>query len=261
MTLTDLVALVRDATTEVWAGRGLGAPPVEIDLHRPRDPARGGYTTAVALRTARRVGVESRTLAGWLADDLGRRAGIATAEVAGPGFVNLRLADGARTSVVGRILTEGQRYGLDGVPRPGGVGPGGVDSGGVDSGGVGPGGADRGGELDEVRYAHARCASLGRHAAELGVTPGAGDHRSLDHAVERALTALLAEFPGTRHPRRHLGVLTEAFHRFDAARRVLPVGDEPTTEAHRARLSLTLATRQVLANGLRSLGVDAPERM
>lgn len=247
MTPTDLVALVRDATTEVWTGRGLGAPPVEIDLDRPRDPARGDYTTAVALRSARRAGVEPRALAGWLAEDLGRRPGIATAEVAGPGFVNLRLSVAARASVIARIAAEGERYGLDGAPD-------GPRRNAPDLG------DPRGGELDEARYAHARCAALGRHAADLGVTAGI-DHRPLDHPAERELAALLAEFPGARSPRGHLASLTEAFHRFDAARRVLPMGDEPTTEAHRARVALVGASRQVLANGLRRLGADAPERM
>lgn len=247
MTPTDLVALVRDATTEVWTGRGLGAPPVEIDLDRPRDPARGDYTTAVALRSARRAGVEPRALAGWLAEDLGRRPGIAAAEVSGPGFVNLRLSVAARASAIARVAAEGERYGLDRAP----AGPGRDDP---------DLGDPRGTELDEARYAHARCAALGRHAADLGVTAGT-DHRPLDHPAERELAALLAEFPGTRSPRGHLASLTEAFHRFDAARRVLPMGDEPTTEAHRARVALVGATRQVLANGLRRLGADAPERM
>jgi arginyl-tRNA synthetase len=248
VTPTDLVALVRDATTEVWTGRGLGAPPVEIDLDRPRDPARGDYTTAVALRSARRAGVEPRALAGWLAEDLGRRPGIAAAEVAGPGFVNLRLSVAARASVIARIAAEGERYGLGRAP----------DGPRRNEPDPGEGAAD--GELQEARYAHARCAALGRHAADLGVTAGT-DHRSLDHPAERELAALLAEFPGARSPRGHLASLTEAFHRFDAARRVLPLGDQPTTEAHRARVALVGATRQVLANGLRRLGADAPERM
>jgi arginyl-tRNA synthetase len=42
---------------------------------------------------------------------------------------------------------------------------------------------------------------------------------------------------------------------------VLPMGDEDTTELHRARLALCAAARQVLANGLGMLGVSAPERM
>ena len=42
---------------------------------------------------------------------------------------------------------------------------------------------------------------------------------------------------------------------------MLPRGDEEVTDLHRARLWLVEATRIVLANGLRLLGVSAPERM
>ena len=43
--------------------------------------------------------------------------------------------------------------------------------------------------------------------------------------------------------------------------RMLPVGDEPVTPTNEARLVLVHAVRTVLANGLRLLGVSAPERM
>jgi arginyl-tRNA synthetase len=39
------------------------------------------------------------------------------------------------------------------------------------------------------------------------------------------------------------------------------MGDEEVTDVHLARLALVAATRMVLANGLRMLGVTAPERM
>jgi arginyl-tRNA synthetase len=42
---------------------------------------------------------------------------------------------------------------------------------------------------------------------------------------------------------------------------VLPLGDEVTSDLHRARLWLVEATRVVIANGLGLLGVSAPERM
>ena len=60
---------------------------------------------------------------------------------------------------------------------------------------------------------------------------------------------------------RYLEELAGAYHRFYDSCRVLPLGDEPTGELHRARLALCMATRQVLANGLGLLGVTAPERM
>jgi arginyl-tRNA synthetase len=121
-----------------------------------------------------------------------------------------------------------------------------------------------------VQYAHARLASLARGAADLGVTPGTA-YGLLDHPREGDLIRTLGEFPTVvasaaelREPHRvarYLEALASAYHKFYDACRVLPMGDEETTELHRARLALCDAARQVLANGLGMLGVSAPERM
>jgi arginyl-tRNA synthetase len=121
-----------------------------------------------------------------------------------------------------------------------------------------------------VQYAHARLASLARNAADLGVTPGT-EYGLLVHPREGDLIRTLGEFPTVvaaaaelREPHRvarYLESLASAYHKFYDTCRVLPMGDEETTELHRARLSLCDAARQVLANGLGMLGVTAPERM
>jgi len=121
-----------------------------------------------------------------------------------------------------------------------------------------------------VQYAHARLASLARNAADLGVTPGT-EYGLLEHPREGDLIRTLGEFPTVvasaaelREPHRvarYLEALASAYHKFYDACRVLPMGDEETTELHRARLALCDAARQVLANGLGMLGVSAPERM
>jgi arginyl-tRNA synthetase len=121
-----------------------------------------------------------------------------------------------------------------------------------------------------VQYAHARLASLARNAADLGVTPGT-EYGLLEHPREGDLIRTLGEFPTVvasaaelREPHRvarYLEALASAYHKFYDACRVLPMGDEDTTELHRARLALCAAARQVLANGLGMLGVSAPERM
>ena len=121
-----------------------------------------------------------------------------------------------------------------------------------------------------VQYAHARVASLLRNAADLGVV--ASSHPELlIHDKEGELLRALAEFPRVikaaaelREPHRvarYLEELAGTYHRFYDSCRVLPRGDEETSDLHRARLLLADATRIVLANGLRLLGVSAPERM
>ncbi|GEL18925.1 arginine--tRNA ligase [Pseudonocardia asaccharolytica] len=113
MTPDALAALVRVAAQDVLANRGLdvSALPADVGVERPRNPEHGDYATNVAMRTAKKAGVSPRELAGWLAEDLAARPGIASAEVAGPGFLNLRLAADAQGALVGDVIAAGAAYG------------------------------------------------------------------------------------------------------------------------------------------------------
>lgn len=122
-----------------------------------------------------------------------------------------------------------------------------------------------------VQYAHARLCSLARNAADLGVTTEAADLALLVEDREGALIRTIGEFPRVvasaadlREPHRvarYLEELAGAYHRFYDTCRVLPMGDEEAGPLHAARLALSTATRQTLANGLRLIGVTAPEKM
>lgn len=122
-----------------------------------------------------------------------------------------------------------------------------------------------------VQYAHARLCSLARNAADLGVTIDGADLALLVEDREGALIRTIGEFPGVvasaadlREPHRvarYLEELAGAYHRFYDTCRVLPMGDEEAGPLHAARLALSAATRQTLANGLRLIGVSAPEKM
>ncbi|MFG1785370.1 arginine--tRNA ligase [Rhodococcus oryzae] len=122
-----------------------------------------------------------------------------------------------------------------------------------------------------VQYAHARLASLGRNAAELGISTENPKLELLTHDREGDLIRTIGEYPRVvaaaaelREPHRiarYMEELAGTYHRFYTDCRVLPQGDEPAGDLHTARLALCAATRQVLANGLAVLGVSAPERM
>ncbi len=122
-----------------------------------------------------------------------------------------------------------------------------------------------------VQYAHARTHSVARNASGSGVDRGAFEASLLDHETESILLGILAEYPRLlrqaaelREPHRvarYVEELAGAYHRWYDSCRVTPVGDEPVGDVHRTRLWLNDAVGQVLRNGLRLLGVSAPERM
>ena len=121
-----------------------------------------------------------------------------------------------------------------------------------------------------VEYAHARICSLLRTLAEEGVTVPAQadvDMSLLKGETEQALIKQIAQFCeeiklaardyDPSHINRYLQELAGCFHRFYNACRIK--GEEPAVQA--ARLKLADDTRVVLKNGLKLIGVDAPEKM
>lgn len=124
-----------------------------------------------------------------------------------------------------------------------------------------------------LQYAHARICSVLKQAEEKGfAVPSAAEALKVDLSPltadsEFALMNLLNKFPAMlafsanelapHTVGNYLKELAAAFHSFYNDQRVL-VDDE---SVRLARLTLLLATRQVLQNGLAILGVSAPERM
>src|SRR5437764_10418728 len=97
----------------VRAARSLGAPDdIEPLLERPRDPAFGDWATNLAMVLAKPLGRKPRELAQQLIDTLDRSAaGISSAEIAGPGFINFRI-DAARVAQgIASIVQLGTEYG------------------------------------------------------------------------------------------------------------------------------------------------------
>jgi len=72
---------------------GLFEGDIQVDLEKPRDRSHGDLSSNVAMVCAKRLGRNPRELAGELAANLSfDRAVIASVEIAGPGFINFRLA-------------------------------------------------------------------------------------------------------------------------------------------------------------------------
>ncbi|MGW2011605.1 ArgS-related anticodon-binding protein NrtL [Streptomyces nigrescens] len=353
--------------------------PARIVVQPPPRPGCGDYASNVALQLARQAGRPAREVAEILRKRLIGSAGITRVEIAGPGFLNFTLGDGAQAALVREVLAQGDGYGDRSVRSARGVGAGdvagpgsspdrepGPDSGpdrepdpGPDRGpdpdpGPAPSARDvvvaevlariqaaagvaavGGGQVapvatppdltaliarlgvDEARwvllrpaaqdpvrvperpvqresnprfrvqYAAARARALGRYAQELGFGSEPGDvgapargeavgEGPSDGSVSAAQNlqtfhTLLATYPSAietaarlRAPDRvvrHLEATADAFFRWHDACPPLPVGEQKPLAVHRARLALAEAGGTVLANGLRLLGISAPEHL
>ncbi|MCG2840250.1 arginine--tRNA ligase [Sandaracinobacter sp. RS1-74] len=101
----QVAALVAEGTIPAEAA---GAA---IVLEPPRDASHGDLATNAALALAKPARMNPRELATLIGLKLARHPEIATAEVAGPGFINLTLEEGVWRSELARILSEGPDYG------------------------------------------------------------------------------------------------------------------------------------------------------
>ncbi|BBX29964.1 arginine--tRNA ligase [Mycolicibacterium alvei] len=113
MTPADLAELLKATAAAVLTEHDLdtAALPDTVTVERPRNLEHGDYATNLALQLGKKVGVNPRELAGWLATALAAADGISAAEVAGPGFVNLRIEASAQGVIVTNVLDAGAAYG------------------------------------------------------------------------------------------------------------------------------------------------------
>nr|AAD32590.1 arginyl-tRNA synthetase [Mycolicibacterium smegmatis MC2 155] len=113
MTPADLAELLKATAAAVLTEHDLdvAALPATVTVERPRNPEHGDYATNLALQLGKKVGVNPRELAGWLATALTAADGIAVAEVAGPGFVNLRIEASAQGVIITNVLAAEGSYG------------------------------------------------------------------------------------------------------------------------------------------------------
>lgn len=113
MTPADLATLIKETATKVMADHDLDSSvlPETVTVERPRNPEHGDYATNVALQVAKKAGAHPRELGGWLAAALADDEAISEADIAGPGFINIRLAADAQGEIVAQILRAGTKYG------------------------------------------------------------------------------------------------------------------------------------------------------
>lgn len=93
----------------------LGVQDATVILTRPKDPSHGDYASNVALTLAKRLRRSPADIARDISEAVmaqeGAKGVVGTIEIAGPGFINVRLAQGALGGILSEILTNGEAYG------------------------------------------------------------------------------------------------------------------------------------------------------
>ena len=113
MTPAQLADVVMAAAVAVLTDRGLDRSvlPAEAGVERPRNPGHGDYASNLALRVAGKAGLPPRVMAQAIAEKLTGDPAIQSVEIAGPGFLNIRLVPAAAGTVAGAVIEQGDAYG------------------------------------------------------------------------------------------------------------------------------------------------------
>lgn len=245
MTPELLHAALERASATVRAARGFApTPPPDFFVRRPSSSEHGDWTSNLALCDT--LG-DPRRSAAEIAALIRAENGVACAEVAGPGFINITLTATGRSRAAVDIADTGQGF----LPGP-----------------------EMSAAAEDVRHiqlAHAAAQRANRRAIAAGVDPAGFDADTLVHVTEVVLLNALAQSrnglsraldSGDVHTFLDtLSAVVDAFEDWIAVCVVTPTIDAEISRVHASRLLLVRAAITVLAAGLRHLGASAPERM
>ena len=177
-----LIEMLSAALQDIAQERGLGDAPLPR-LERPKAVDHGDVACNIALQLSKAWKLNPRELAQQLVERLQKQPGfnnlIASCEIAGPGFINFRLANAAKTAVIQEILSAGPTFGE--LAK----GKGSVASAMIEFVSANPTGP--------LHVGHGRQAALGDALANLLATQGINVHREFyynDAGVQIANLAL-----------------------------------------------------------------------
>jgi len=111
----QIISLMQDALAQIAKERGIADSLPEPHVERPKVVEHGDLATNIAMQLSKAWKANPRELAQVFVEKLLAQSGakelIASAEIAGPGFINLRLTQKARLHVIGKIFADGNCYG------------------------------------------------------------------------------------------------------------------------------------------------------
>ena len=113
MTPAELSLAIRQTVLDLVAARNADPTvvPESVTVERPRNPEHGDYATNIALQLAKKIGANPREFASEIASALESSDGISAAEIAGPGFINVRVDKGSQGKVVDAVRDAGEKFG------------------------------------------------------------------------------------------------------------------------------------------------------
>jgi arginyl-tRNA synthetase len=112
-----LLAVVTPIAEARREGSATGLTPADLPLERPKSRDHGDWASNAALKLAKAVGANPREFAAEIAEALTGVDGIASVEVAGPGFINIRLDAAAAGSLARTIVEAGAAFGTNDSQR------------------------------------------------------------------------------------------------------------------------------------------------
>ncbi|MBH0055164.1 arginine--tRNA ligase [Salinibacterium sp. SWN139] len=114
MNPADLSATLLSVVSRIAADRGtpdLGLTVNDLVLERPRNRDHGDWASNIAMKLAKPLGANPRELATEIAEQARAIDGIASVDVAGPGFINITLDAAAAGALAKTIVEQGEAYG------------------------------------------------------------------------------------------------------------------------------------------------------
>ncbi|HQC92769.1 MAG TPA: arginine--tRNA ligase, partial [Microbacteriaceae bacterium] len=109
----QLLSIVAPIIEARRAGSSAELTVADVVLERPKNREHGDWASNIAMKLAKGVGTNPRELAAEIAAALGQVEGVASVDVAGPGFINVRLDAAAAGALAKTIVDQGTAFGTN----------------------------------------------------------------------------------------------------------------------------------------------------